>query len=94
MGKGTIISHIADGQYNVTVNYNRDAITAMIANLLNKLAGLEALILEIQNLIELELLDTDPIPDPDPIPDDPEHDPDPEPDPIPPGTVAQTGNIN
>jgi len=31
MGKGTIISHIADGEYNVTVVYNRDDIAAAIA---------------------------------------------------------------
>jgi len=31
MGKGTIISHIADGQYNVTLKYNREALDAAIA---------------------------------------------------------------
>ena len=31
MGKGTIVNHIADGQYNVTVNYNRVDLTAAIA---------------------------------------------------------------
>ncbi|MGB5217108.1 MAG: hypothetical protein WBN66_02300 [Smithella sp.] len=44
MGKGTIISHIADGQYNVTVNYNSAAITATLSTLGAKETGLIALI--------------------------------------------------
>lgn len=31
MGKGTIVSHIADGEYNVTLKYNRDDLNAAIA---------------------------------------------------------------
>lgn len=44
MGKGTIISHIADGQYNVTVNYNSAAITTALSTLAAKETGLIALI--------------------------------------------------
>ena len=33
MGKGTIVNHIANGQYNVTVNYNRVDLIAAIAAL-------------------------------------------------------------
>ena len=42
MGKGTIVSHIADGLYSVTVNMNRDRITASLARFTAQIAEIEA----------------------------------------------------
>lgn len=47
MGKGTINSHIGDGQYSLTVNYNRDLYDKTVAALDAKIAGLAAKLIEI-----------------------------------------------
>ncbi|WP_319577671.1 hypothetical protein [uncultured Desulfobacter sp.] len=47
MGKGTINSHIGDGQYFLIVNYNRDLYDKTVAALDAKIAGLAAKLIEI-----------------------------------------------
>ncbi len=48
MGKGTIVSHIANGQYSVTVNYYREQYAATMAKLAENIASLTSNISKLQ----------------------------------------------
>ena len=50
MGKGTIISHLGDGEYQVEVNYNRSAYEEQIDYLEKKIEALQE---EIDRLMEI-----------------------------------------
>lgn len=56
MGKGTIISHIADGEYNVTLNYDSTGIDAQIAVLEARETMLIAAISAETDAIKIKLL--------------------------------------
>lgn len=56
MGKGTIINHIGDGQYNVATVYDRDAITTSINALTAKQTALDILILNETDELKKRLL--------------------------------------
>ena len=49
MGKATIINHIAEGEYNITVNYDLASIEAAISNIDAKITELDALLTDIES---------------------------------------------
>jgi len=54
MGKGEIVSHIADGQYNVKILYDTTARDAAIARINAQIAELDELIRQLTVMIECQ----------------------------------------
>ncbi len=52
MGKGTIDSHIADGEYEVQLKYSRDTFDRRVSQLNSKIADLETRIADVEAALE------------------------------------------